>query len=84
MKIIELKFFSSKLFKKSNLKIDVEDTFDANLEIENRLGKSHANIHLDFYTKPKKKFIKIFFEDKHNIVCDFSKKNLLLKKEKNI
>ena len=77
-----IKILSSKLFKKSNLKIDVEDTFDANLEIENRLGKSHANIHLDFYTKPKKKFIKIFFEDKHNIVCDFSKKKFVIKKRK--
>ena len=70
----KIKILSSKLKKKSNLDIDVEDTFDGKLLISKKNIRSiPVNIHLDYYTHPKKKYIKVFFRNGYYI-ADFTKK----------
>ena len=59
----KIKILSSKLKKKSNLDIDVEDTFDGKLLISKKNIRSiPVNIHLDYYTHRKKNILKSFFK----------------------
>ena len=61
--------------------IDVEDTFDGKLLIGKKNIRSiPVNIHLDYYTHPKKKYIKVFFRNGYYI-ADFAKKKFVIKKD---
>ena len=60
--------------------IDVEDTFDGKFLIKkNNTNPISVSIHLDYYTSPRKKFIKIFYKKKV-VTVDFAKKKFILKK----
>ncbi len=77
----DVEILSSELKRKTNLKLDVEDTFDGNFLLKNKYTNIPVKMHLDYYTKPKKKFIKIFYKKKI-IIADFANKKFIIKKNK--
>jgi predicted dehydrogenase len=61
--------------RNSTLNINTEDTVSCIFKLKNKLNTFTANLHLNFYERPKNKSIKLIF-DKHKIYIDFSKNSL--------
>jgi predicted dehydrogenase len=67
----------------SNLKIDVEDTLAASLELKNKKNnKIFCNLHLNYYEIPRKREINIIFE-KGRVSANLVNKKLIIETEKN-
>ena len=59
----KITILSSSFGKYSNLKLDVEDTFNGEFLLKNKKNKFLSNIHLNFYTRPKKRYMEIFAQN---------------------
>ena len=68
----KIKIISSNISKNSKLDIDVEDTLNSSFLVRNKREKFTVNLHLNYYTRPKKRYIKII-SDKGTIFVDFNK-----------
>ena len=80
-KIKILDTFPSKI---SNLKIDVEDSLNANLKLEKKKNqKIFCSLHLNYFERPKKREIKLIGE-KGKIDCDLVKNEIKIFKGKNL
>jgi predicted dehydrogenase len=77
----KIKIISSKISKNSNLNIDVEDTLNSSFLLSKKNEKFTTNLHLNYYTRPKERFIKIILE-KGVLYVDFNK-NYFKKVSKN-
>jgi predicted dehydrogenase len=58
----KIKIISSHISKNSKLDIDVEDTLNSNFLVTKKGEKFTVNLHLNYYTRPKKRYIKIILE----------------------
>ena len=63
---------SSHISKNSKLDIDVEDTLNSSFLVTKKGEKFTVNLHLNYYTRPKKRYIKIILE-KGILYADLSK-----------
>ena len=68
----KIKTISSYISKNSKLNIDVEDTLNSNFLVSKKGEKFTTNLHLNYYTRPKKRYIKIILE-KAILYADFNK-----------
>ena len=58
----KIKIISSHISKNSKLDIDVEDTLNSSFLVTKKGEKFTVNLHLNYYTRPKKRYIKIILE----------------------
>ena len=79
----KIKIISSIASKNSELEIDVEDTLNSSFVVTNKKEKFTVNLHLNYYTRPEKRYIKIIFE-KGVLFADFNKNYFQVRNNKKI